>query len=404
MNKMQITSLWLGASLRQTKVAATEHYDIEQLVNIWNSGWQNIARLECVNPDDIANEGFWYEYEKLTKYAEIGFSEIIMLNAGLHQAVETGFPSEIRLCDSIIILAMTTKKNCFDNIEKSHWRNPLSSYIDEDWIYSTRKAVVSAIKKTTNSFSTSLNYGEALTKLTKKDNFDMFKKYWSKRELTLAESYKKKYSLEEFFSCPIQARWQKGFKWLNYGLANPTACEEAWWNCVWLFMEPIVNELLKINENINSDIPLTDEQIQFLNYQMDYGSPHINTIYDASGKCSPRIIMQQTIGDVAYCDHPYQKMSDILLLQPVYALAQKFQDKCKKPRFIVKCRAPSCGKRFYSGRKNAKDCPTTRRDSKSECALEWLRYKRYLQKIGQNPEKDWKKKKFIKAFISYDKS
>lgn len=207
-----------------------------------------------------------------------------------------------------------------------------------------------------------------------------------------------------FCSYSVQPRWKNAFKWLSYGLENPKSCEEAWWNCLWIYMEPIVDYLLRIKENINSDIPLTDEQIQLLNHYMKYGSPQVHIIHHVSDKSYPRVIMQPTFGETAYCDTSCEKVSDVLLVQPAYALAQEFQNKCKEPRFIIQCRAPSCGKRFYTGRKNATACPSNRRGSKSACALEWIRYKRFLEKIRKNPEKDWKKKKFTKSFISYDKS
>ena len=94
----------------------------------------------------------------------------------------------------------------------------------------------------------------------------------------------------------------------------------------------------------------------------------------------------------------------MLLVQPAFNLAQQLHSQCSKPRFVMQCRAPSCGRRFWTGRKNATNCPGSQGNKKNKCSLEWIRYRRYLLKTHKNPEKDWNNKQLQKDFISYDKS
>ena len=65
---------------KHAKIADTDLYDIKELINIWNSGWQNLARLEVVNKD-VVIWGFGSDHEDPIKQAILGFYEIVKANA-----------------------------------------------------------------------------------------------------------------------------------------------------------------------------------------------------------------------------------------------------------------------------------------------------------------------------------
>jgi hypothetical protein len=301
---------------------------------------------------------------------------------------------DIDFITSLKMLAMTTRRKTFDRIGKS--REMADCMKAEE----LRKA----LQKITRAYATSTESEGAFQKLATKNSRDMFVRYWSGREVKTRPE-REDWSLEGFLSCKFGPSVQKAFGWLEYGLTGPEIRrEEAFWNIVWLCMEPLMQKLSEIRKKVTSDIPMTDEEMDFLNDRMRFGAPKVRLMEGVLGKCAPTVVIQQTYGPIGYGDYVCQKPADLLLLRPAFALAQQLQDKCSTLRFIAECRAPSCGKRFYTGRKNATACPSKSGDRKSPCALAWVRYKRYLSKIGKNPETDWNNKQLQDEFISYDES
>lgn len=200
----------------------------------------------------------------------------------------------------------------------------------------------------------------------------------------------------------VSTHWAKGFDFLNRALCGEISEEMAWWHCAWLMTEPLVEEMLRIEKRLDADIPLADEHIDQLSWHIRYGHPTVLDSETDDGKTRYNLYLDIDVQQINL--YPLNRLAYYVLLQPAFILAQKFQEKCRIPRFIKCCRAPSCGKRFYTGRAKATSCPGSTGGKKSKCALEWVRYNRYLEKIGKVPEECWHEADLQKQFLVYDKS
>lgn len=209
----------------------------------------------------------------------------------------------------------------------------------------------------------------------------------------------------KLLSVRIGGQWVEAMNWLVYGLQGREACEEAFWSCVWVFTKSMITELMKLKRCIVDDIPFTDEQLVYLNYLMEETYPHGSRIVRCDGSETYEVYLERKIKDNLFGRNlDIRDTARIFLTQSAFSLAQELQRKCLKSRFVGRCRAPSCGNLFYTGRDNATACPSKRSGAKSACALKWIRYRRYLMKIRKDPEKDWDNEQLQKKFISYDKS
>ena len=82
--------------------------------------------------------------------------------------------------------------------------------------------------------------------------------------------------------------------------------------------------------------------------------------------------------------------ADALCAPIAFQLAVALVQSQPWPRFKVTCRAPSCRRVFYSGRKNAVTCQrTSSRGDRSACKAEWDAYRKWLQKQHRDPENCW---------------
>ncbi|MFC1739248.1 hypothetical protein ACFL1G_09405 [Planctomycetota bacterium] len=188
-------------------------------------------------------------------------------------------------------------------------------------------------------------------------------------------------------------------EWLVHGLRGRKACEEALWNCVWAFTKPMITKLMEVKRNIIDDIPPTNEQPVYLNDFMGEGFPRGYRVVQRDGSETYEVCLEPRTDSPRFEHIGLLDVPRILLIQPAFGLAQELQKICSKPRFVRKCRAPSCGKTFYTGRKNATNCPGSQGYKKNKCALEWIRYKRWLLKTRRNPESDWDNDKVKELFL-----
>ena len=207
--------------------------------------------------------------------------------------------------------------------------------------------------------------------------------------------------IERFLAFKIEPHWAKVMRELSSGLSSKVACEKAWWHCVWLVTEHKIQEMLEIRERIETDTPLTKQHFMFLTEHMKYGRAYISRFTYDTGNESYQIMLKPDASKQRIL--PLYAAAYTLLTQPAFRLARQLESKHSKPRFIKQCRAPSCGKLFYTGHKNAVVCKGTEGGKKSKCALEWVRYYRYLVKTRKKPEEDWNNQKLREEFLSYDK-
>jgi hypothetical protein len=201
----------------------------------------------------------------------------------------------------------------------------------------------------------------------------------------------------------IRGRWAKAMKWLHYGLKDEKTCEEAYWRCVWCYVEPEIEVMLEIKNRISSNVPLTDDQYNLLDKHMSTGFPQSIRLEHLPGEGEKyELILMPKYNSLNQTRTELATTATMILAQPAFHLACELQRACSKPRFVRKCHAPSCGKRFYTRREYATACPGSLGDKKNKCALEWIRYKRWMQKTGRAPEKDWDNNDFKRQFISSD--
>jgi len=382
------------------KIVDTNLYDIADLITMWKSGWRNLSKLDCAIKN-AHNIGFACWHDVPSERAYNGFMEIIQC----FNVSPLRFES-YTFADMLLIF-VAGKKDSFEKdfnsysygVPQATRKRYLPLGYGREPSKKEQAMMCKIINRAIKAFTTSLDFGELLAKISNKANQKVFIEYWCNHPSWKYHS--QQWSTDKFVSYRIEPGVKKAMQYLRDALNNIISFEEAWWKCIWLVSEPTINEMLKIRERIDADIPLGDEQIQLLNDYVNQGSPCIRILSDDNKKA---VKVMLDVRNLETGEMYLRQMANALLTQPAFVLAQELQQKCMEPRFVAQCRAPSCGKRFYTGRKNATACPSKSSDGKSACALEWVRYKRYLQKINENPEKNWDNPKLKKQFISYDNS
>jgi len=248
------------------------------------------------------------------------------------------------------------------------------------------------LRKTTKAFATSETLEGVLRKVSSTGNYKRFMKDFTE--------YHSKEEWEKYLTIKITPECKYLMGSLYKGLSDRAACEKEWWNRATVFFKPLIQILLEIKKQIDVDTPLKKDQIEMLNIFMGFGRAFGRIIHDDQGETYELVLMSNS-----YEREPCSMsvVSD-LLVQPAYALARKLEQKHSKPRFVRQCRAPSCRKRFWTGRKNATNCPGSPNGKKNDCSLQWNRFKRFILKIGKNPEKHWDSEKLQQQFIDYDNS
>jgi hypothetical protein len=95
------------------------------------------------------------------------------------------------------------------------------------------------------------------------------------------------------------------------------------------------------------------------------------------------------------CTHQWKSngalvtMSQILLVQPAFALAQELHHSFNRPKYVRRCHAPSCGKAFFTHRKSQVICESVPGGTATKCRVEWTNFSRYLKNLRKDPKKDW---------------
>lgn len=88
-----------------------------------------------------------------------------------------------------------------------------------------------------------------------------------------------------------------------------------------------------------------------------------------------------------------------LLIPIAYHLSLAWADSQTWPRFVVTCRNPLCGQRFYSGRADAKACPRPKGGARrSPCKAVWEAYQKWLIKVGYDPDRSWRDRELRRRF------
>ncbi len=198
----------------------------------------------------------------------------------------------------------------------------------------------------------------------------------------------------------IEETLHGAFAWLLKALKNEISEEEAWWNCAWIFIKNAMNELLRIKKLAEVHYPLSSDDIALLNNFYWEGHPVLQNIKDEKGMLHFETSLGVNVNMINLYD--LHKVTIAALAQPAFLLSQLLAEQYSSPKYEKVCRSPYCQATFLTARENATSCPGNRGNKKSKCALEWIRYKRWLEKIGRNPEENWQDQNLQKKFISND--
>lgn len=198
----------------------------------------------------------------------------------------------------------------------------------------------------------------------------------------------------------IKKRWSDAFAWLLKAVDNEVSEEEAWWNCAWLFIQDGMEDLLRMRKLAEKQCPISENDIRNLNWYYWEGHPILQRIEDEYGKWHFGLPLELNVN--AMSTDGLHMVSTVALAQPAFLLSQFIKQQYSVPKYEKVCRSPHCQKVFLTGRANATSCPGSQGNKKNKCALEWVRYNRYLQKIRKDPEKNWNDDKLKQQFIDYD--
>ena len=355
-------------------------YDVEDLEEGWNrgNGWQGLASFCSQLGFGRDKDTFDGDPKCLNTLIWDASKEVF------NEVVKSGGGNiyDLKEFNTLLALAWVGRKRIKAFKYEEFW----TAKAHYDLAINQRKP---GFRKTLQMVVTALhqceNLGEVVKNLANKESYAGLKREFGKDKLIRYETIN------------IAEKWRSAFSWLGRALSSEIIEEEAWWNCAWLLIKSGASELLEIRKQISADKPLTNEQFRRLNWHIGYGYPRGYWIEQNDGAESYQILLET---DEHINLYPLKEVAVTALIQPAFKIAQELHNACSKPRFTKQCRAPSCGKLFYTGRENATACPAKNSISKSLCALEWVRYKRFIQKIGRTPEKCWDNEKLQQQFVS----
>jgi hypothetical protein len=359
-------------------------YNVDDLIDRWKCGWRALAQLgeSLLLPGSIQFSNcppIW----DLSHQISDGFCEIYS------HIVQRPGSSGHMAGEMFLALAATPKNQPFGNVDERHETRFVPQVQQRTRSGKDEIARRRFVGRVTNAFANSTTVEEAFSKIGT-----------VKQRKEFIESCSGS-SVQKDMAAKIRGHWAKAMKWLDYGLKNEAAWEEAYWNCIWCYLEPHVEVMKEIEDRIANDVPLTYDQYNLLNKYMSSGYPQGYRFEYASGEgetyklvLAPAETINKTFDNLA-------TDADQFLAQPAFGLAGELQRRCSKARFVRQCRAPSCGKRFYTGRNDATACPGSQAGKKNKCSLEWNQYKRYLHKIKiEDVEESWNDSRLKEQFLS----
>ncbi len=383
-------------------------YNIDDLITTWESGWEHLegyAKLQFSYESKSYFDKSKHYLDRLVlliddvlcPYFDIGkhfnapdpcpkYIELLNLAASDKDCPYTPVIETILVGPTVISLFGSSK-----GIPQRTYRNRLG-----EWSKDKRK-LKKAIKKLTSAFIKSNSVREVFENIADRKNVAIFKKTWTKPEfhtnMILSHYRFDKKCLTE----KINPKITEAMGWLEHGTKNKTDFEEALWNCLWLYMKPIIDRMSETKINIQSETPIYKHNIDMLNQYISYGCPKIQIKKMKEGYKPEIILISQE--KVVNRFNPFDMLSVILLIQPAFDLSQKFQQSFPKPRLVTQCHAPSCYKSFYSYYNRQVVC-AGKGNKKTKCALEWQQYRNWLEILGKKPEKEWDNIERINEFLS----
>lgn len=419
------------------KISDKNSYRIDDLITTWKNGWEQLANI--VRSMNITYENnFSDNPSKVNEYYKITKPELLFIMSALNEVtIQIENSEKTKNCDFNSRWMMSITWAVFCNLKKikpEKCNNKRCCNFDDhgnsecyfvncyrQYVYYaiTEQEQLEIYKFFIKALIESATIKQAFMKLSIKSDYEWVMEYWSNEEEKDRQFHKDRFpdmvrspslSFNEFVSLKMPTFCYTMLEWLLKVADDPKFITEAFFNFIWLSMDPMVKQMKQIHHCIQSDVPLETNDIEFLNdIMLQKGSPQIKYYTEdinnrGDDVCRPNVVLEYTFGNTSYCESTCKKVADALLLKPAFELAMELKNKCSQPRYIKICRAPSCRKKFYTGHKDATNCPGSSYGKKNMCSLEWNRFKRYILKLGKNPAKDWDNKKVRQDFIAYDNS
>ena len=352
-------------------------YNIDDLCVYWESGWRELARLghrQC--PHKLTDSGDKSKTPLQRVLLAIDEMWCPFLGLGKNLKVSKSLPAY----EVTLNLAASSNQKPYSPLKREHVTvMAMYSYSLGTWARNKTK-LEKTLQKFTDAFATSRNYKEAFSKIATKNNITRFTDYWSQQDVG--------WSKGEYLEYSIEPRLKKMMEWLQHGLGGNEACEEAWWHCLWLYMQPTIEMMLEIRKKIRANTPLYKQQIDTLDLYLENGFISIGIIQDDDDKHKVQVILKPYLRSGS---SPFYVMSVVLLVQPAFDLAQELHQSFREsgPRFLRKCHAPTCGKWFYTKDKRVILCRSIVNGKSTKCRLEWTQYTRWLKSMNKDPAKYW---------------
>lgn len=364
------------------RVSSLLAYDIDGLENTWKKGWKQLAALA----QKIAGPEYDVEADNL-KVAVTGlieFLHISLQNTWEEQCGEN--PNSIREGEYLLEnLARTSGAYNPETYQHGDYR--VLRFLDKTgWKYAKdvtneRRKIARAAEKFVMTFIESQTYDDIVSALVPVDQKDTYLRLFFSEEY-----YNSEVEIKKHLSKPVVPRQKLIAKWLLTALKNPKQRKEAWWNCIWLKMEPEIKKLKSICDDVRKDVPIIEGQIAYLNHLIKSGQPYGSWIINDDQSRTFKVILA---AEQIITSHYNSSVIQTLLAQPAFALLQRLQEQCEKPRHVRKCRSPLCDKYFYVSHSTQVTCPKRGRQVKSECKVHWDAFLKHLKNHGFDTNTDW---------------
>jgi len=378
------------------EIAESNLHDIDDLVEKWKAGWRELAKFgNQICPTKL--EGSADRSSPPVTRILFAFQDALSFVHGIGKSV--GIPVFFPDSDKILDLAASDSRHPYKpKVVKPTFLGVITTG-GATWRESEGKQK-QVLQKTTNAFATSATCEEALYKIATKSNVKRFLEFWSQQEANVC-----RWAGGEYLNYRIHPRLKKIMEWLEYGLRSKQACDKAWWNCFWIYVEPDVEMMLSIRKRIETRNPLLSEQLQRLGHYMAFGHPRLEMVREnEEGAHRIHVMLELSLKKQQELSSPFSLMALSLLVQPAFVLAQRLQDFYKKaPRYLRQCRAPSCGKWFYTQDKRKILCQSLVDGISTNCRNEWTQFRRYLKALNKDPEKEWDNSKRKDEFLSRER-
>lgn len=261
--------------------------------------------------------------------------------------------------------------------------------------------------KATTAFAEGETYEQVFPKLATPDNRSRWKQYWrgpsrdTSSLLTRGATCERNHAAVsgEWLSLHIDSRLREIMRWLKKGIEKTADCDQVWWECVRVILKPQIDLMLDAQKRIRAGTPIYIEQIDELRKYTSLGRVGLDFVeMNADDLHAIRMHMTWVVQGPGIRS-PLVTMSEILLTQPAFALAQELHDCYRKPKYIRRCHAPSCGKSFFTQRKEQVVCKSIPGGQSTPCRREWTNYSRFLRNLGKDPLSAWNDAKLVDQWL-----